>query len=118
MNLFSKQKNTERKEVLKYMMLRTIPQFVRIVKEKDNESAINESLVRRLVNEGVIPSIKQGNRRILDVDTSFTALEKMINDSNRFTPEIKTIKTDTTPNAYSLNQYERAQAKIPKINIA
>ena len=99
-------------------MLRTIPQFVRIVKEKDNESAINESLVRRLVNEGVIPSIKQGNRRILDVDTSFTALEKMINDSNRFTSEIKTVKTDTTPNAYSLNQYERAQAKIPKINIA
>lgn len=56
--------------------IRTIDKAYEEIKAKDPETAITRYLVRAMVNQGVIPSIKTGNKKLVDVDV----LEEVIKD--------------------------------------
>ena len=48
--------------------VRTIDQAYDEIKAKDPDTAISKYLVRAMVNDGTVPSIKNGNRKLVDVD--------------------------------------------------
>lgn len=39
-----------------------------LLKEEDSNTAVTEYFIRKLVNEGTIPSFKTGNKSLVDVD--------------------------------------------------
>lgn len=56
--------------------IRTIDKAYEEIKAKDPETAITRYLVRAMVNQGIVPSIKTGNKKLVDVDV----LEEVIED--------------------------------------
>ena len=48
--------------------IRTINQAYNLIKFEDPETGISEYMIKKLVMEGKIPSIKSGNRHYVDVD--------------------------------------------------
>ena len=51
-----------------HMLIRTIEKAYEELKARDPNTCISKKYVRDLVNNGVIPSTKSGNRRLVDVD--------------------------------------------------
>ena len=56
------------------MLIRTIDQAYEEIKARDPGTAISKNLVRQMVRTGVVPSIKAGNKKLVDVD----ALEEYV----------------------------------------
>lgn len=56
--------------------LRTIHQAYNLIKFEDPDTAVSENLIRKLVNEGKIPSIKSGTWFLIDVDAALDYLYK------------------------------------------
>lgn len=50
------------------MLIRTIEQAYRQIKEKDPDTAISKNYVRTLVKNGEIPSTKAGTKFLIDVE--------------------------------------------------
>ncbi len=50
------------------MLIRTIDQAYEEIKARDPGTAISKNLVRQMVRTGVVPSIKAGNKKLVDVD--------------------------------------------------
>lgn len=48
--------------------IRTINQAYDEIKTKDPDTAISRYLVRAMVNDGTVPSIKNGNKKLVDMD--------------------------------------------------
>ncbi len=48
--------------------IRTINQAYDEIKAKDPDTAISRYLVRAMVNDGTVPSIKNGNKKLVDMD--------------------------------------------------
>lgn len=55
--------------------IRTIDKAYDEIKAKDPDTALSRYLVRQMVKQGLVPSIKTGNKRLVDVDV----LEEHIN---------------------------------------
>lgn len=55
--------------------LRTIEQVIEYIKEQDPESALTEWALRQLVQDGTIPSLAVGKKRLVSLDS----VEKFIN---------------------------------------
>lgn len=58
------------------MMIRTIDQAYDELKKRDPDTAISRYLVRQMIRTEMVPSIKSGNKRLVDVDV----LEKYVSD--------------------------------------
>lgn len=50
------------------MQIRTINEAHKEIVARDPKTAVAKSFVRSLVTSGVVPSIRTGNRRLVDVD--------------------------------------------------
>ena len=50
------------------MLIRTIENAYEELKARDPNTCISKKYVRDLVNNGVIPSTRSGNRKLVDVD--------------------------------------------------
>lgn len=48
--------------------VRTIDQAYDEIKAKDPDTAISRYLVRAMVNDGTVPSIKNGKKKLVDMD--------------------------------------------------
>ena len=48
--------------------MRTIKEAYKEIKEKDKDTALTVTGLRRLVNEGEIPSVKVGNKTLIAMD--------------------------------------------------
>lgn len=55
--------------------IRTIDKAYDEIKAKDPDTALSRYLVRQMIKQGLVPSIKTGNKRLVDVDV----LEEHIN---------------------------------------
>lgn len=55
--------------------IRTIRQAVTEIKEADPNSAISEHALRRIVNAGKIPHIREGNKFLIDLDKVYEYYE-------------------------------------------
>ena len=49
--------------------MRTIEQASTYMKERDEHTALTKTAIRRLVISGAVPSIRVGNKYLLDLDT-------------------------------------------------
>lgn len=49
--------------------LRTISQAYAYLKEQDPDTGITELMLRQMVNDGEIPSVRQGKKIFVDIDT-------------------------------------------------
>lgn len=49
--------------------MRTIQEAYKAIKETDQQTAITPHAIRRLIINGDIPSIKAGNKYLVDLDT-------------------------------------------------
>lgn len=47
--------------------IRTIDQAYDEIKKQDPETAISRYLVRQMINQGMVPSIKSGSKKLVDV---------------------------------------------------
>lgn len=56
--------NFEAKEVTTIKRLRSVQAIHQMLKEQDEETAVTEYLVRKLVYEGDVPSVLSGNKRL------------------------------------------------------
>lgn len=56
--------------------LRTVDKAYNEIQAKDPETAISRYLVKQMVKQGMIPSIRSGNKRLVDVDV----MEKCIDE--------------------------------------
>ena len=50
------------------MMIRTIDKAYDEIKARDPETALSRELVRQMIKTGMVPSLKVGNRKLVDVD--------------------------------------------------
>lgn len=50
------------------MRMRTIREACKDLKASDPQSAVGETTLRRLVNEGAIPSVRVGAKYLIDMD--------------------------------------------------
>ena len=58
------------------MLIRTIDKAYDELKKRDPNTAISRYLVRQMVRTGMVPSMKSGNKQLVDVDV----LEKYVAD--------------------------------------
>ena len=58
------------------MLIRTIDKAYDELKKRDTNTAISRYLVRQMVRTGMVPSMKSGNKQLVDVDV----LEKYVAD--------------------------------------
>lgn len=58
------------------MLIRTIDKAYDELKKRDPNTAISRQLVRQMVRTGMVPSMKSGNKQLVDVDV----LEKYVAD--------------------------------------
>ena len=49
--------------------MRTIQEAYKAIKESDEKTAITPHAIRRLIINGDVPSIKAGNKYLIDLDT-------------------------------------------------
>lgn len=57
--------------------IRSIDKAYDEIKAKDPETAISRYLVRAMVNQGIVPSIKNGKRKLVDVDVLEECIKEM-----------------------------------------
>lgn len=50
------------------MMIRTIDKAYDEIKARDPETALSRELVRQMIKTEMVPSLKVGNRKLVDVD--------------------------------------------------
>lgn len=50
------------------MMIRTIDKAYDEIKARDPETALSRELVRQMIKHDMVPSLKVGNRKLVDVD--------------------------------------------------
>lgn len=55
--------------------MRTIKEAYIELKQADEHTAVTQTGLRRLVNEGKIPSVKVGNKTLVDMDNVYMFLE-------------------------------------------
>lgn len=60
------------------MLIRTINQAYEEIKRNDPKSALTKNLLRKLVKDGTIPSVKSGNRQLISLE----AVERYFNSIN------------------------------------
>ncbi len=60
-------------------MIRTIDQAYNELRERDPETAISRHLVRELVRNGKVPSLKADNKRLVDVDVLIDYVNRITN---------------------------------------
>ena len=68
------------------MRLKTLQQAVNAMKAEDPDTALNRSMLLRLIADGILPYEMHGNRHIVDYD------RLMLRDS-RFGPHLRTVET-------------------------
>ena len=49
---------------VKTKQLRSVQQLFQMIKAEDPDTAVTEYLVRKIVYEGAVPSVKTGNKRL------------------------------------------------------
>ena len=97
------------------MELRTIREFVKQAKIDDPKTAINESLIRTLVSNNLIPHLKNGNRTYIDYSVGINAIVDL-------TANISQVETSPKSNSnehisrFSEDPFLRAKAKIQKVS--
>ena len=57
--------------------IRTIDQAYDEIKRQDPETAISRYLVRAMINDGTVPSIKNGKKKLVDVDVLERKIEEL-----------------------------------------
>lgn len=57
--------------------IRSIDKAYDEIKAKDPETAISRYLVRAMVNQGIVPSIKNGSKKLVDVDVLEECIREM-----------------------------------------
>ena len=57
--------------------LRTIDQAYDEIKARDPNTALSRHLVRQMISDDLVPSIKAGNKRLVDVDVLEKRLAEM-----------------------------------------
>lgn len=57
--------------------LRTIDQAYDEIKARDPNTALSRHLVRQMIRDDLVPSIKAGNKRLVDVDVLEKRLAEM-----------------------------------------
>ncbi|MCQ4638002.1 DNA-binding protein [Anaerovorax odorimutans] len=61
--------------------IRTIDQAYDEIKQKDPDTAISRYLVRQMIKQGMVPSIKTGNKYLVDVDVLEQRIEELTGGS-------------------------------------
>ena len=57
--------------------IRSIDKAYDEIKAKDPETAISRYLIRAMVNQELVPSIKNGNKKLVDVDVLEECIKEM-----------------------------------------
>ena len=79
------------------MRIQTLPKIVKKFKEIDPNTAINESMLIDLIEQGKIPYGKKGNRTVSDMDMIISILNGLLGlDDTETTPSIRTVRTAIT----------------------
>lgn len=79
------------------MRIQTLPKIVKIIKEIDPNTAINESMLIDLIEQGKIPYDKKGNRTVSDMDMIIPILNEQLGlDDTEKTPSIRTVRAAMT----------------------
>lgn len=52
----------------------------RYFRERDKDSPISESFIRRLINDGEIPVINNGAKQLVSIESIEEYIEKQLND--------------------------------------
>lgn len=69
--------------------LRTINKAYDEIKAKDPDTAISRRMFRDIVKSGMIPSIKNGNRSLVDVDVAESCLLNMAGRPTGYADTVK-----------------------------
>ena len=69
--------------------LRTINKAYDEIKARDPDTAISRRMFRDIVRSGMIPSVKNGNRSLVDVDVAESCLLNMAGRSAGYTDTVK-----------------------------
>lgn len=76
------------------MRIKTLPQIVKIIKNYDPGTAVNESMLVALIASGSLPYSKRGNRTVADLDVVVPFLNHMLGLENaQQAPHIRTIRS-------------------------
>ena len=89
-------------------MYRTIKGIVRLIKKEDPDTAITESYIRRLIKDRVLICEKNGSKNILEYYHTMDTLNSLFNKNKAQ----KSSNIIMNHNIYSLNNIERAKARI------
>ena len=63
--------------------MRTIPQIVAEMKQQDENTAITEHYLRKLVKSGKLPAVNLNRKFLLSVDTVYKYLENPIQEQQK-----------------------------------
>lgn len=63
--------------------VRTIRETANIIKDMDPDTQLTEKTIRKMVSEGTIPSLKTGNKYLINVDKLIEMFETPITDHPR-----------------------------------
>ena len=75
------------------MRIKTLPQIVKVAKELDPDTALNESMLVELMASGNLPYEKHGNRTVTDMDTVIPCLNRMLGlNADASLPRLRTIR--------------------------
>lgn len=66
--------------------VRTIRETANIIKEMDPDTQLTEKTIRKMVSEGTIPSLKTGNKYLINVDKLIEMFETPIKETPEETP--------------------------------
>ena len=75
------------------MRIKTLPQIVKVAKELDPDTALNESMLAELMVSGNLPYVKHGNRTVSDMDMVIPCLNRMLGlNADTSLPRLRTIR--------------------------
>ena len=76
------------------MRLKTLQQAVNAMKAEDPDTALNRSMLLRLIADGILPCEMHGNRHIVDYDRVKRCLcDRLMLRDSRFGPHLRTVET-------------------------
>ena len=76
------------------MRLKTLQQTVNAMKADDPDTALNRSMLLRLIADGILPYEMHGNRHIVDYDRVKRCLcDRLMLRDSRFGPHLRTVET-------------------------
>lgn len=76
------------------LRLKTLQQTVNATKAEDPDTALNRSMLLRLIADGILPYEMHGNRHIVDYDRVKRCLcDRLMLRDSRFGPHLRTVET-------------------------